>query len=349
MIPSLNGLRAFSIILVILSHLLIVESFPVGFKILLRPFANGEIGVRIFFVISGFLITWLLLKEREKTGKINLRKFYLRRLLRIFPVFYFYILVVWLTGKILGNEVEPEIIFISAVYLQNFSFAGSHWLLAHSWSLAVEEQFYLIWPWISKKANTVLPATAVALVFIIGAFARVVAYKYPSVSNFLLLPFLQHADFLFSGCVLAFMRFNKNNWLDSLLKRISGLVILGGLFLVFVLGHYEGDPNLDRFFLPISGTYMSVYFMLMIGWTTSGHHNESLIVKLLNLKVADKIGVLSYSLYVWQQFFLVPSYNTYSNYWWTKFPQNLFLLCIAVFISYYFIEKPFLAIKKRFS
>lgn len=349
MIPSLNGLRAFSIILVILSHLLIVESFPREIKILLKPFANGEIGVRIFFVISGFLITWLLLKEKEKTGKINLRKFYLRRLLRIFPVFYFYVLVVWLTGKILGNEVEPEILFVSAVYLQNFSLAGSHWLLAHSWSLAVEEQFYLIWPWISKKTNKLLPIAVIALVFLIGAFARVVAYKYPSLSNFLLLPFLQHADFLFSGCMLAFMRFNNNKRLDGLIKRISSLVVVVGLFLVFVLGHYEGDPYLDRFFLPISGTYMSIYFMFLIGWTTSDHHNINLIVRLLNLKIVDKIGILSYSLYVWQQFFLVPSYNTYSSYWWTKFPQNLFLLCIAVFISYNLIEKPFLTLKKRFS
>lgn len=349
MIPSLNGLRAFSILLVILSHLLIVESFPEGIKILLRPFANGEIGVRIFFVISGFLITWLLLKEREKTGRINLRKFYVRRLLRIFPVFYFYILVVWITGKILGNEVQPEIILTSAAYLQNFAFAGSHWLLAHSWSLAVEEQFYLIWPWISKKVNRLLPVYMLVLVFVIGALARVVAYKYPSVSNFLLLPFLQHADFLFSGCMLAFMRFNKNNRLDALLKRISGLEVLLGLFLVFVLGYYEGDPYLDRLLLPISGTYMSIYFMFLIGWCTSGHHSTNLIVRLLNLKIADKIGILSYSLYVWQQFFLVPSYNTYSTYWWTIFPQNLFLLCIAVFISYYLIEKPFLTLKKRFS
>jgi len=349
MIPSLNGLRAFSIILVILSHLLIVESFPGDIKILLRPFANGEIGVRIFFVISGFLITWLLLKERERTGKINLRKFYLRRLLRIFPVFYFYLFVVWLSGKILGNEVEPGILFVSTVYLQNFSFAGSHWLIAHSWSLAVEEQFYLIWPWISRKTNKILPSSIVVLVFVIGAFARVVAYKYPSYSNFLLLPFLQHADFLFSGCVLAFMRFNNNKRLDGLFKRINGTIILVGLFLVFVLGYYEGDSNLDRYLLPISGTYMSVYFMLLIGWTTSGHHNKNIIVRVLNLKIVDKIGILSYSLYVWQQFFLVPSYNTYSTYWWTIFPQNMFLLCIAVFISYNLIEKPFLALKKQFS
>lgn len=349
MIPSLNGLRAFSIILVIFAHLLGVKGFSQGLTLTLVPIPFGEIGVRIFFVISGFLITWLLLKEKEKTGKINLKKFYIRRLLRIFPVFYFYILVVAITGKILGNEIETGIIIISAAYLQNFEFAGHHWLLAHSWSLAVEEQFYLLWPWISRRINGKLSLIVVILVYLTGAIARIIAYKFPAYSNYLVLPFLQHADFLFSGCVLAFLRFNQNKQLQKLVQKLNSWTIVSGLVFVFVLGFYEGHSDLDRFILPFSGTYMSLYFMILVAWCTSGDNSSSIIVRVLNLKIFDRIGILSYSLYVWQQFFLVPAHNTYSGYWWTKFPQNIYLLFIAAIISYYLIEKPFLKLKRRFS
>ncbi len=348
MIPSLNGLRAFSILLVIFSHLMVVDSFPGFLKTFLEPIANGEIGVRLFFVISGFLITWLLIKEKEKTGRINIKKFYIRRLLRIFPVFYFYILFVFLVSRVTGNAIRYEVFITSFLYLQNFGFGGYHWLLSHSWTLAVEEQFYLIWPWIARQTSNKLPILISLLVLVIGLLSRIIAYKFPSLSNYLLLPFLMHIDFLYGGCLLAFIIAYKQEWYKRQIAKIRGWILPVGLFFVFIFGYYEFDPRLDRLVLPIAGTYMTIYFVILIGWVTNKSNSNSTVYKLLNNSILNRIGILSYGLYVWQQFFLVPIYNSYSEYWWTQFPQNILLLIVAVQFSYYIIEKPFLQIKKRF-
>lgn len=158
-IPSLDGFRAISILLVIFGHLIINQLLPAPLYSILKEVSFGELGVRIFFVISGFLITYLLLKERSKNGGVNLKAFYIRRLLRIFPVFYFYLGIVAILNFSLGFQV-PSLYFLSAaLYIQNFSPWGSSWLIGHSWSLAVEEQFYLLWPaifFVSKNLKSFL-------------------------------------------------------------------------------------------------------------------------------------------------------------------------------------------------
>lgn len=348
MIPSLNGLRALAIFLVLLAHLSLVRSTPVPLADALRHLGNGELGVRLFFVISGFLITWLLLKEKEKNGSVNLRRFYIRRFLRIFPVFYFYLAFVFLIGKFTGWEVDRTVLLGSLLYLQNFYFWGSDWLVAHSWSLAVEEQFYILWPWLFRRMRNGWKYALPVAVFLAGSVARMVAYKYPGIANYLLLPFLRHVDFLLGGCYLAFFRFYRGDDLKAYVQRVSGWLVFAGMVLVVVLGHLETHPRLDKVFLPVGGTITSLYFMLLIAWVTDPTNAGSLAYRLLNLRWVNQVGILSYSLYVWQQFFFVPGYYPNADKWWTQFPVNIFLLSVAVFISYYIVERPFLRLKDRF-
>src|SRR5579872_915461 len=139
-IPSLDGLRAISIALVFLGHIVATRGAPQA----LNPFIHvGNLGVKVFFVISGFLITTLLLKEYSRTGRVSLRGFYTRRTLRIFPAFYTYVGIIIIL-HLLGFVALRENDLIHAItYTMNYQ-VTREWELNHLWSLAVEEQFYLL-------------------------------------------------------------------------------------------------------------------------------------------------------------------------------------------------------------
>ena len=138
-IPSLDGLRAVAVILVILNHLNV-------------PFAPEGRGVLTFFVLSGFLITWMMLKESEKNGDISIRNFYVRRVLRIVPAFYVFLVVQLAAQLVMRGRPSGSMI---ADYVSAFSFTSNYRFALtpevdhssrHTWALAIEEQFYLLWP-----------------------------------------------------------------------------------------------------------------------------------------------------------------------------------------------------------
>src|SRR5207249_7673280 len=101
-------------------------------------------GVTVFFVISGFLITGLLMREQGRSGQISLKRFYLRRAFRILPAFYTYILLVMACGALGLVEIKKYDAVWAALFTADYR--EQPWVLGHSWSLAVEEQFYLLWP-----------------------------------------------------------------------------------------------------------------------------------------------------------------------------------------------------------
>src|ERR1700753_2781860 len=137
-IPSLDGLRTISVVLVMLGHLYGTRGYPQD-AITRQAGRFAHFGVEVFFVISGLLITTLLLKEREQTGRIDLVNFYLRRTFRIFPAAFFYITVVAIVA-------HPGYLRYAYTYTMCYASQARPWLLGHLWSLSVEEQFYLLWP-----------------------------------------------------------------------------------------------------------------------------------------------------------------------------------------------------------
>ena len=106
---------------------------------------HGRLGVQIFFVISGFLITSLLLREKESTGSISLKLFYARRTLRIFPAFYLFFITIAVLSYLRLIELPRYDLLHAATYTMNYSGNGTWWM-GHLWSLSVEEQFYFVWP-----------------------------------------------------------------------------------------------------------------------------------------------------------------------------------------------------------
>lgn len=340
-IPSLDGFRAVAVLLVIGSHVVLSHSNSTEDTGILANFYIGGAGVRIFFVISGFLITYLLLTERSITGKVDLGAFYIRRVLRIFPAFYCYLIALSILNSFLDLDISALHFLSAALYLHNFYFWGSNWFINHTWSLAVEEQFYLIWPFIFVLIGRLKKNWIWFCVLLIGGAVRSLQYKFPETSNFFLAPFLMHADFLFSGCFLAYLKFYEPEKITTYINNVKPVFIYIAIFVIWVCTTLEYHPVYDRLFVPISGAIVNLSISFLIMYFVV--REDSLGFALLNASIMTFIGKLSYSLYIWQQVFL-----SSKDFWFTSFPSNLILTFLTAYGSYTFIEKPFLKLKDRF-
>lgn len=341
-IPSLDGLRAISIVMVVLGHMTGTAGLPVRWL----PFAWGGLGVTVFFVISGYLITSLLLKEQERTGSISLRMFYFRRTLRIFPAMYVLVAIVVILGAtgVLAGPGEAERVQLreadvvaAATYTMNFRVEHSWWL-AHTWSLAVEEQFYLLWP-----AAVAYLGIAGGLRGAIGAmvaapFFRVVFYYgWPAYRPLVEQAFPFVFDALATGCVLAMLRRQlwANRWYRAILESRWFVLVPVIVWAMFAVN------KIVILSLLVGWTVIHVGIAMCIDW--SMRFPLSPIGRLLNSRPLVWVGGISYSLYLWQQVFLC----RYHTSWFTTFPVNIGLAFAAAIGSYYLVEQPFLRLRER--
>src|SRR6267142_349144 len=211
-LPSLDGWRAISILLVLISHSTITAGFPIAPNNSIFTLCEviGGWGVRFFFVISGFLITHLLLQEHAKNGSISLKNFYLRRAYRILPVCISYLIVL---GFFTHYSQSASLWLANFTFTTNFVDMPHPCPTAHLWSLGVEEQFYLLWPCLlvfilhrSKDISTLSKILILSL--IIAPTMRVLYDKgiYPHELRFLFFDssFFSQFDSLAYGCLAAF-------------------------------------------------------------------------------------------------------------------------------------------------
>lgn len=333
-IHSLDGLRAISIMLVCVGHLAGTVNFP---EILLPLHNIGNLGVKVFFVISGFLITLLLLQEKQRTGVINLKKFYIRRTIRLFPAFYFYIFCMALADMSGLISLYPGDLLHAATYTMNYHSERSWWL-NHTWSLAVEEQFYLIWPSLicvfgMLRAKNI----AIAAIFIIPIIRIIMWYGFDTSPSAMTRQFEAIADALATGCLLAYSHqagFKLPKWCHSwvfILVPIS-MVILPGVL-------YKLDSGL---FYTLGQSYINLTAAIMVLRYMSVR--KGLSYQILNSKPATWLGAMSYSIYLWQEPFL----NSWVTDWYASWPINLLLTLVCALFSYYLIEKPLMKRRYRF-
>jgi peptidoglycan/LPS O-acetylase OafA/YrhL len=352
-IRSIDGLRAVSIAMVLLAHG--VYKIPAHYtnNSVFTYLSNGSLGVRFFFVISGYLITKLLLAEEKKTGTINIKDFYVRRVLRIFPVFYLYILVVFgLKWFFIPDIVSSYyLVFFAGFYLWNYQHFFSYpsipndkgyWFFGHFWSLAVEEQFYLLWPLLFRKFDkTRLLKLCIALMLLMPLL-RVAHYViFPGMH--LQIPMMLHTggDTILTGCLGALLeeKILANKWLIYLMK--NKLIVFILFILLFVVSPALAVMYKGSYGMTIGMTVNNLLIIFLVLWCI---HIPSFVARVLNSKLLIHIGVLSYSLYVWQQLFLTHQLN----YWINQFPQNFIAVFGVATVSYYFVEKPVLRLKNRF-
>ena len=330
-IPSLDGLRAISIAFVLIGHL----GGTIGFFVPERVvgyFAIAELGVRVFFVISGFLITGLLLAEVQKTGTISLPHFYLRRTLRIFPAYYVMLLCIAVAAAIGALELKPGDLLHAVTYTTNYH-ADRAWSLGHTWSLAVEEQFYLIWPAAMLALGPSRSLKAVCGIILIVPFIRTVEW-YAGVHALIGNSFETVADALATGCLLAIAR--DTLWNNARYQRV---LMSTWFFIVPTIPLALTALSRPRIEFAVAITLSNVCIAVTIDWCVRFH--EGRFGRILNAKWMVYLGTLSYSLYLWQQ----PFVNRTSDSAIARFPLSVLLAFGCALGSYYLVERPALAFR----
>lgn len=320
-IPSLDGWRGIAILLVLLDHgryALRLDQNPGD--------STGHHGVTLFFVLSGFLITSRLMHEKATTGKIDLRKFYLRRVFRLLPCAWVFLAFAALVSCVSADRSIALPNILSAVFFYrnyDYLFAPFQGITGHFWSLSIEEQFYLVWP-----SLLILAGMKRSRWVAIAGAAATALYRWHKWSTLASLPLIYtlgthlRADALLVGCAAALLA----PTLRPYLRAWMALPLLGGF--VLCIHHYHS-------LIPLRESVI-VALLLTVTSTVS-----SPVFRILDVKPLAFLGAISYSLYVWQQPFMAP----YSNY--VSFFFAACLLTAVALISYYCIERPAQAFGQR--
>jgi len=337
-IPSLDGLRALSILLVVVHHMVDTAAAPRFVRPVTSAIDAGALGVRVFFVISGFLITGILARELQRTGTLSLRNFYLRRTLRIFPASYVFLMVLALLAFMGVVAVSRTELLAAFTYTINFWRGHPAWDVGHLWSLAVEEQFYLLWPatllLLGMRRGAVLAA---ALIVIVPPLRLAEILGFDWFAREVTMPFVSYADWLAAGAVLTLAGPRLAQWARYRAVRQSGwwtlFLVASGLAAWTAFGHWR--------LRELTAVWTAIAVALLIDQLTN--ESRTFAARLLAVRPLVWIGRISYSLYLWQELFL----DRASTAWWTRFPVNVVLAFVAAALSYYFVEQPVLAWRDR--
>lgn len=341
-LPTLDGWRAIAILGVLVSHASDQLVGPHGRQPDARLYAFtqlGALGVDVFFGISGFLITMRLLAEFDARGSLDLRSFYVRRIFRIVPPYVAYLAGATLLAVTPGPGGWAREVASCLLFFRNY-YPGGGWFTAHFWSLAIEEHFYLLWPvFLAVVAARRLTWAVVFIALAIGGW-RTADDHFQILSPLSSgVAFLQRTDIrldaLLMGCVgaLIFTRYRDG------CVRLLHPGTWTALVLAFVVC-VTARP-------PLSLTLTAIIVPLLLMGTVG--RPGTWIGRLLESAIASWIGRVSYSLYLWQQLFLIPG---------DALPlsriapvQMLPLNLLAVFAcaagSYYAIERPLIAAGHR--
>ncbi len=305
-IPALDGIRGLAVLAVLVLHFTVITPGPGLAGVATELTGFGWAGVDLFFVLSGFLITGILVDAKGSDGFY--RNFYVRRALRIFPLFYAYLLVVLVVWPALSDG-QPDPLsakLLTAGYLGNFLMAFGGWEAlpghtTHLWSLAIEEQFYLIWPFVVARLSRAR-LTQLCVVVIVGAFAfRIAAHQLwaTGIPGYVLLP--ARADTLAAGALLA-LQVRKTGW-ETRLYPWMGRFVLAGLTLLLLMLLVDPQAG-DGTFTPLhahvqllgfpSALFLSLAAVLwaVMPAPASGHR------PLIDSGLMQRLGRLSYGAYL---------------------------------------------------
>ena len=347
-LPSLDGWRCVAIALVIVSHWPYTRGFPAS-PWSERLIRSGDLGVRVFFVISGLLITYLLLTEADRRGHPSLQAFYLRRVLRIFPVYFLYIAVLAVLTAI-GFYSDAWSSWIGTLTFTRNIVGRGNSVTVHYWSLAVEEQFYFFWPltlvlfslWRRPRLAAGLLLLPLLLCPVVRAGLLQTRWPNPWVVRALgTFSIARYADSLAIGALAAFVyRANAERVRDIASRTV--LTVALTVFIVITAVDGKLPYWLDVWAPTVQGLAVVCAILVTITRSSGG------VYWFLNARPIAWIGTLSYSVYVWQQLFLghfagprLAAFPLYDwRIWWLTA-----LACACT--SYYTVERPILTVRDR--
>lgn len=344
-IPSLDGLRGLSILMVVFGH---------AFRNYFHLINIANLGVRIFFIISAYLIVGIL-KNNIIKGTFSLKIFYFKRMMRTFPAFYFYILCIYILLRWL-DIFDLNQFWRGPAYLENYHsrslWKSQQWFVGHSWSLAVEEQFYILvsvlFLLVNKNKITLKIANYIfLLLFLASPVLRSSFFLfdfYPDVmTGSIHRSFETVVDSIAIGGIMAltpskiieknkFINYFKNKTF-ILFTLVLGIQFLNSVFVREIFGLKI------RFIYNLFGISIINISFAIIMFNSISQYNSSIFKKALNSKILSYIGLLSYSIYLWQQVWLYE--------WNIPLALKFIGIFISALISYYLIEKPSLNFRNK--
>lgn len=345
--PTLDGWRAIAITLVIFSHGSDSINNVLQYLGLSFDFSRikdaGLLGVQIFFGLSGLLITSRLIADENRNGLISLKNFYIRRTFRILPaslVFLFVVGILALFGILpitLGRWLS------SVFFFANYTPAAGSWYLGHFWSLAVEEHFYLVWPAIFLLLGPTNKRVGFAITLaLILTFWRALDYKLQitgaSPGYFWGRTDIQ-VDSIIWGVVIALL-YGDPLWKSRLQKFLSLPAILPSLIVFMVVIAILPAPQWKLGFILL--TLKAIITPLMILGTFI--NSSTLLSCTLETPIFRLIGRISYSLYLWQQLFLVSNAASVQSFGdLQRLPLNIVAVFACATLSFLIVEKHFIA------
>jgi len=359
--PNLNGLRFIAALLVIIHHieqLKYISNIESYWKTIPLVGIIGKLGVVLFFVLSGFLITYLLLAEEYSIKTISIRKFYIRRILRIWPLYF---LIIILAFSILPNiniftlpgygktEIYSNLLWkllLYAVFFPNLvlSLLGIVPYASHTWSIGTEEQFYLVWPIILKYIKKFRIFLMLFIIFAYIIFGYILSTHYSDIIPYkkIIKAFWStfNIDCMAIGGIYAILLFQKNKLLKLIQnKLLFYLTITLVVFLIFKGVHI---PYIHYEF------YSILFGIIILNFAT----NDKIKISLEN-KVLNFLGNISYGLYMYHPIGIVLaiaisiSVDLTTN--WLIYPLSFMFTLIIAVLSYKYFESFFLKFKHRFS
>jgi len=338
-LAGLDGMRAIGAFLVVFYHFGI-------------PYVSGGLGVLMFFVLSGFLITWLLLRENDERGVVSLRKFYIRRSLRIFPAFYCYAAVLFAVILIRHTPWVPAQALAALLYCSNYyqAFYGDpNTGFSHTWSLAIEEQFYLLWPmaFLALRGNYKSMSRFLAgAIVVIWIYREVLVWVFRVHQGYIYEAFDTRADHLLIGCLLAVALRAKLvpkfwSWITG---RPWAAAVTAGLLALSNLGEAAyGYQYRDGVSFIVNPVLTAIWIAQLIALRNSPWWSW------MSWAWIRYLGRISYSVYLYQQLFVdVPKklLRDYAVIW--QLAASVALVVAIASMSHYIVERPFLRLKTRY-
>jgi peptidoglycan/LPS O-acetylase OafA/YrhL len=340
-VPELDGLRGIAILAVLIHHEL--SSFRMK---------GGFLGVDLFFVLSGYLITSLLLAEFEKTRTISLRKFYIRRVLRLGPALALYLmasLAVTYHTQLISLTRQIWLIVLALLYATNWRMAfGWDPVLdptAIIWSLSIEEQFYLVWPilffgCLALKLKRRYIIAGLGLTILAVMLHRYLLFDQGTELTRLYYGTDTRADALLMGCLIALVPITvvglaSRRWL----KFVGGVAAAGLVY--FMIASSFGDAFLYR------GGFTGVALLAGIVTLVAANSPPRILSVALRWSPLRWLGRISYGLYLWHWLVVRNTSLYYLGYWepWARLGITLGMTVA----SFYLVERPFNRLKKRFA
>lgn len=349
-VGSLDGIRGVAILLVLTFHCFEkINVYPFNFVSEL-----GWIGVDLFFVLSGFLITGILVDTKGHQGYLS--SFFAKRALRIFPLYYLVLTCVFITIAIPGIEkfspvfdkahLESSIYYLT--FTQNLLFAFNDWgvtdLLNHFWSLAIEEQFYFFWPFLVFYLDVSKLLIVCVLLIIVALVIR-----NNNVSNDFSYVFtLSRVDALAIGSMLAILIRQQ----IRILEKVALPLFISTILLLSVICLYSPDLGFrNPYFIRIGYTLFALLFASMIAFVYDTKRIGAYINRFFSLGVLKFFGTYSYGLYIYHWILYKGVYNPLQNrFMFSKAYILVFLVLVTALsvLSFHTFEKYFLKFKTRF-